>query len=97
MRFEEALLSLMRNSQVRLTEQERSKRGRPEKDERKTSERKSNEDFLFRLSPKSSHTQAMWRPRAVAKASGIPKSLIETSGAAFGRALRARRSAQERR
>jgi len=33
----------------------------------------------------------MRRPREVAKASGIPNSLIETSGAVFGRALRARR------
>ncbi len=46
---------------------------------------------------KPSHAQAIRRPRAVAKASGIPKRLIETSGAVFGRALRARRSAQERR
>ena len=41
--------------------------------------------------------QATRRPRDVAKASGIPKSMIETSGVAFEQALRARRSFQERR
>lgn len=45
----------------------------------------------------SHHAQALRRPRDVAKASGIPKSLIETSGAVFKRTLRAKRSAQERR
>jgi hypothetical protein len=45
----------------------------------------------------SSQSQAMRRPRAVAKVSGIQKSLIETSGAVFERALRAKHSAQERR
>ncbi len=43
------------------------------------------------------HAQAMRGPRTVAKASSIPKSLIETSRAVFRRALRARRLSQERR
>ena len=79
MRFEDALLSLARNGQVRLTKSQKSQRGIPEE--------------LAR----SSHPQAIWRPREVAKASGIPKSLIATFGAVFGRALRVRRAAQERR
>ena len=96
MRFEEALLSLTRNGQARLTEQQK----KPERDTRaregKTGERKRERGLSGSLSLVS-HTQAIWRPREVAKASDIPKSMIETFGAAFGRALRARRSAQERR
>jgi hypothetical protein len=40
MRCEEALLLLTRNGQARLTEPQRSQSGIPEKDERKTGERK---------------------------------------------------------
>jgi hypothetical protein len=82
MRFEDVLLSLTSNGQARLSEPQRSLRTKA---------------FCFTEAEGRANLQAMRRPREVAKASGIPKSLIETSGAAGLRALRARRSAQERR
>ncbi len=66
-------------------------------DQARLTERQRDQRGRPEESAKSSHAQAIRRPRVVAKASGIPKSLIETSGAVFGRALHARRCSQERR
>ena len=99
MRLEDTLLSFSRMGQVNLIEQQRRKRGIQSQGAGltgKTSERRRKRTSPVPPDP-ISQTQAMWRPREVAKASGIPKSIIETTGAAFERALRARRSFQERR
>jgi hypothetical protein len=90
MRLENALLSLIRDSQARLIEPQRIQRA-------KKGRKKKRMKAGLKKPRWSRHAQAMRRPSAVAKASGIPKSLIETSGAADLRALRARRCSQERR
>ena len=93
-RLDEALLSVTRNDQTRIIELQGSKRALPEHAKRM---RANEHEKLLVHESELNHPQAMRRPREVAKASGIPKSLIETSGAVFERALRARRCSQERR